>query len=209
MAKVDFKKELNHLYNPSAKVVAIVDVLEMNFLMIDGAGNPNTAPEYQEAVEVLYSIAYTLKFTIKKGEMALDYGVMPLEGLWWASDMTQFSVDNKEIWKWTAMIMQPDDVTQALLSQALKQVGKKKNLPALSKVRLERYHEGLSAQIMHIGPYATEGPTITKLHHFIEENGYSLRGKHHEIYLSDPRKSAPEKLRTVIRQPIERRGGKI
>ena len=151
MAKVDFKKELNHLYNPSAKVVAIVDVLEMNFLMIDGVGNPNTAPEYQEAVEALYSIAYTLKFTIKKGEMALDYGVMPLEGLWWASDMTQFSVDNKEIWKWTAMIMQPEDVTQALLSQALKQVGKKKNPTALSKVRLERYHEGLSAQIMHIG----------------------------------------------------------
>ncbi len=207
MTKIDYKKELKHLYNPSAKEVMIVDVPEMNFLMIDGTGNPNSAPEYQQAIEALYSIAYTLKFMLKKGEIALDYGVMPLEGLWWTSDMAQFSVNNKEIWEWTAMIMEPEEVTEALFSQALEEVGKKKNLSVLSKVGLERYHEGLSAQIMHIGPYAAEGPTIAKLHRFFEENGYSLRGKHHEIYLSDPRKSAPEKMRTIIRQPIERREG--
>lgn len=203
MTKVDFKKELRQLYKPSPKEVAVVDVPEMNFLMIDGVGDPNTAQEYKDAIEALYSVSYALKFMVKKGESAIDYAVMPLEGLWWVDDMTQFSMENKDAWKWTAMIMQPEYVTEGLVNAALRQVEKKKNPPALSKIGFESFHEGLSAQIMHIGPYSAEGPTIERLHNFIKENGYELRGKHHEIYLSDPRRSAPEKMRTVIRQPMQ------
>ncbi len=205
MKKIDFKKELKHLYKPSAKEVAIIDVPEMNFLMIDGVGDPNTAQEYKDAVEALYAVSYALKFMIKKGEKAIDYGVMPLEGFWWVDDMTQFSMNNKDIWKWTAMIMQPEYVTEDLFNKALEQVEKKKNPPALSKIRFGSFHEGLAAQIMHIGSYSEEGPTIKKLHNIIKENGYKLRDKHHEIYLSDPRRSAPEKMKTVIRQPIKQK----
>ena len=205
MKKIDFKKELKHLYKPSAKEVAIIDVPEMNFLMIDGVGDPNTAQEYKDAVEALYAVSYALKFMIKKGEKAIDYGVMPLEGFWWVDDMTQFSMNNKDIWKWTAMIMQPEYVTEDLFNKALEQVEKKKNPPALSKIRFGSFHEGLAAQIMHIGSYSEEGPTIKKLHNIIKENGCKLRDKHHEIYLSDPRRSAPEKMKTVIRQPIKQK----
>jgi hypothetical protein len=204
MLKVDFKKELKHLYRPSAKEVVAVEVPEMDFLMVDGVGDPNTAREYQEAVEALYAVAYALKFMVKKGPAAVDYGVMPLEGLWWMDDMSQFSVDNKELWQWTMMIMQPEYVTEPLFREALEQVGKKKDPPALPKVRFESYHEGLSAQIMHIGPYAAEAPTIERVHRFILESGYQLRGKHHEVYLSDPRRTAPERMKTVIRQPMGR-----
>jgi hypothetical protein len=201
MTKIDFKKELRHLYNPSAKKVEIVDVPLMNFLLIDGSGDPNAAQEYKDAVEALFAASYALKFMVKgKG---VDYGVLPLEGLWWTDDMTQFSMENKNIWTWTSMIMQPEYVTEDLVSKALEQVEKKKNPPALSKIRFESFHEGLSAQIMHIGPYSAEAPTIEKLHNFIRENGYELRGKHHEIYLSDPRRSAPDKLKTIIRQPMK------
>jgi len=204
MIRVDLKKDLKHLYNPSSKEVSVVDVPEMNFLMVDGAGNPNTAQEYKDVVEALYAVSYALKFMIKKGEAAIDYGVMALEGLWWADDMSQFSVENKDIWKWTSMIMQPKYVIKDLFNQAIEQVRKKKSLPALPKMRLESFHEGLAAQIMHLGPYSAEGPTIERLHNFIKENGYELRGKHHEIYLTDPQRSAPDKMKTVIRQPIRK-----
>jgi hypothetical protein len=204
MQKIDLKKDLKHLYSPSPKEVVVVDVPEMDFLMVDGAGNPNTSQEYQEAVAALYAVSYALKFMVKQGETPIDYGVMPLEGLWWADDMTQFSVENKDIWKWTSLIMQPEYVTQDLFHKATEQVAKKKKLPALPKIRLEGFPEGLSVQIMHLGPYAAEGPTVTKLHRFIQEKGYELRGKHHEIYLTDPRKSAPEKMKTVIRQPVSK-----
>ncbi len=202
MAKIDFKKELKHLYNPSAKKVEIVDVPMMKFLLIDGAGDPNTAQEYKDAVEALFAVSYALKFMVKK-EKGVDYGVLPLEGLWWTDDMAQFSMENKDAWKWTSMIMQPEYVTEDLVSKALEQVEKKKNPPALPKIRFESFHEGLSAQIMHIGPYSAEGPTIDRLHSFIKENGYELKGKHHEIYLSDPRRSSPERMKTVIRQPMK------
>ena len=204
MTKIDFKKELKHLYNPSPKEVVVVDVPEMHFLMVNGAGNPNTAQEYKDAVEALYSVSYALKFMIKKGEAAVDYGVMPLEGLWWADDMTQFRVENKDIWKWTSMIMQPQYVTEDLFNRAIEQVKKKKSLPALPKMRLESYREGLVTQIMHLGPYSAEGPTVERLHAFISENGYELSGKHHEIYLTDPQRSVPEKMKTVIRQPVRK-----
>jgi len=203
MSKVDLKKDLKHLYNPSAKEVSVVDVPPMNFLMIDGAGDPNVSPEYQQAMEALFSLSYALKFMVKKSN-GVDYAVMPLEGLWWTDDPGQFSMSNKGIWKWTAMIMQPEYVTGQVFAAALAEARRKKDLVALDRVRFESYHEGLSAQIMHIGPYAAEEPTIARLHSFIRENGYELSGKHHEIYLSDPRRTAPEKLRTVLRQPIRK-----
>jgi hypothetical protein len=204
MAKIDYKKELRHLYKPSSKEVVIVDVLAMNFLMVDGSGNPNTSQSYVEAVEALYAVSYTLKFKIKKTR-ELDYGVMPLEGLWWADDMDDFTkTRNKDAWYWTMMIMQPEYVTSELLEEAKAEIEKKKNPAALSKLRFEPYHEGLSAQIMHLGSYDEEGPTIANMHDFALQQGYILHGKHHEIYLGDPRKTAPEKLRTVLRQPLEK-----
>lgn len=201
--KIDLRKELKHLYNPSSKQIAVVDVPEMNFLMIDGQGDPNTSVAYQNAVEALFAVSYTLKFMIKKSESPVDYAVMPLEGLWWVDDMTQFSMHDKDAWKWTSMIMQPEYVTEELLQEALRQVRKKKDLPALSGMRFESFREGQAAQILYFGPYADEGPAIEGIHRFIAEQGHRLRGRHHEIYLSDPRRTAPAKLKTVIRQPFD------
>ncbi len=203
MAKVDLKKEMKEFYNPSKKEFVIVDVPDMSFAMIDGVGDPNTSKEYQDSVDALYSVSYTLKFMIKKQNELLDYVVMPLEGLWWADDMGAFLAMDKDQWKWTSMIMQPDFVKQDKFTAAVKEAQEKKDLPGLAKIRFESFAEGLSAQIMYIGPFADEGPTIEKLHSFIKDNGYDLRGKHHEIYLSDPRRTAPEKMRTVIRQSIK------
>jgi len=203
MAKLDFKQQFKQFYSPSAKQCAIVDLPAMNFLMLDGAGDPNHAPAFQTAVETLYAVAYTLKFMLKKGADGIDYGVMPLEGLWWSEEMATFSVERKSDWLWTLLIMQPDFITAAQVEAAKVDAAKKKDLPALSQLRFEAYHEGLSAQIMHLGPFAAEGPTIATLHTFISNQGYQLRGKHHEIYLNDLRRTAPEKLKTVIRQPIK------
>jgi hypothetical protein len=204
MAKLDLKKEHRRLYNPSSKKNSIVDVPEMQFLMIDGAGDPNTSVDYAEAIEALYAMAYTLKFISKTTE-DVDYVVMPLEGLWWTPDMAEFSMDDKSAWEWTAMIVQPDHIIAAHFAAATDEVRKKKEPPALDRIRYEPYAEGLAAQILYFGPYADEAPTIERLHQFAADSGYQLRGKHHEIYLSDPRRTAPERLRTVIRQPIELR----
>ncbi len=207
MTKIDFKKEWKHLYRPSSKEFEIVGVPPMNFIMIDGQGDPNTAQEYQEALEALYAVAYKIKFMSKK-ELGKDYVVPPLEGLWWAEDMDIFTTSgDKDEWLWTMMIMQPEWVTDALFEQACTEVATAKEPPALSKIRLENYHEGLSVQIMHIGPYSEEGPTIHKLHHeFLPATNLLEAGKHHEIYLGDPRKVAPEKLKTVLRQPVRKIG---
>lgn len=203
MQKIDFKKRLGALYSAPAKAPVIVDVPEMNFIMIDGAGDPNTSEQFKQAVEALFSVSYALKFLIKKGPLAIDYGVLPLEGVWWAEDMSAFATADKASWKWTLMIMQPEYVGRELFEEALAQVGKKKDLPAADRLRLESFREGLSVQLLHVGPFSEEGPTIQRLHDYIEENGYRRRGKHREIYLSDLRRAAPEKLRTIIRQPIE------
>jgi hypothetical protein len=130
--------------------------------------------------------------------------VLPLEGLWWADNMSEFSVANKNDWKWTSMIMQPEYITSTLFEEAADQVKEKKSLPALSKVRFEEFTEGNVAQIMHIGPFSEEGPTIKKVHDFIKANNGKLTGKHHEIYLSDIRKASPDKWKTIIRQPFAR-----
>jgi len=204
MKKIDYKKALKQLYAPGTKSVVWVDVPTMNYLMIDGRGDPNTSQEYRESVEALFSLSYTIKFMIKKGDLAIDYGVMPLEGLWWVDDMSQFDVNDKSDWKWTSMIMQPEPVTKDLVNEALEQVQKKKDLPAIPRVRFESFLEGKAAQIMHLGPFSEEGPAIERIHDFIWEAGYQLSGKHHEIYLSDIRKADPSKWRTVIRQPAKK-----
>ena len=201
MDKIDFKKELKNLYNPSAKEVSIVEVPDMNFLMVDGEGSPASL-QYIASLEAIYPVAYALKFIVKKAQ-GVDYGVMPLEGLWWMDDMTQFSVERKNEWKWRSMIMQPKYVTEADFKAAIEQVNKKKAPAALDKVRFECFHEGKAAQIMHIGPFSTEAANIQKIHAAIKASGHELSGKHHEIYLNNPAKTAPEKLKTVLRQPMK------
>lgn len=205
MVKYDFKKENKNLYYPSEKLVSVVDVPRMNFLMIDGQGDPNTSQEYQDAMETLFPISYKTKFLSKK-QNNQDYVVMPLEGLWWAENMEEFSIENKESWKWTVMIMQPEFITKELITEAMEEVESKKNLASISKVKFEKFSERLSAQIMHIGPYGTaEALTVEKLNDFIDKSGYKIRDKHHEIYISDMRRTKPERLKTVIRQPIEQK----
>ncbi len=201
MSKVDFKKELKELYNPSSKEVSVVDVPAMNFLMIDGEGAP-ASPQYTEAVEALFTVSYALKFMVKKTK-GVDYGVLPLEGLWWMDDMTKFSVNLKNEWKWTSMIMQPKYVTETDVKVAMEHARKKKDLPALDNVKFECFQEGSAAQILYLGPFSEEGPTITKITDYTKKSGHALSGKHHEIYLNNPAKVAPEKLKTILRQPME------
>lgn len=203
MKKIDYKKDLKDFYNVSKSKISIIEVPKMQFLMIDGKGYPGTSKEYTDAIETLYPVAYTLKFMIKKGPMQTDYKVGPLEGLWWSKDMNTFTRD-KNSWLWTAMIMQPDFITEDMVDEAIKQLKeKKKNLSSIDKLRLQSYKEGKSAQIMYIGSYSEEGPTIQKIHDHIRELGGKFDGikqKHHEIYMSDPRRTAPEKLKTIISQ---------
>jgi len=204
MEKTDYLKQLKHLYGPSAKKVECVEVPQMNFLMVDGAGDPNTSKSFSDAIEALYPLSYTLKFMVKKGAIAIDYGVMPLEALWWADDMSVFSTGNKDAWKWTIMIMQPEFITQELVKSAIEEVARKKKPVSLPLVRFEAFKEGQAAQTLHIGPFSEEGPTIEKVHQFIENNGSQRVGKHHEIYLSDLRRTAPEKWKIIVRQPMSR-----
>lgn len=204
MSKIDLKKDLKHLYNPSKKDFSVVEVPPMNFLMIDGRGDPNKSADYQAAIEALFNLSYTLKFMVKKSDIT-DYAVMPLEGLWWVDDVHQIDLwDKKDEWYWTAMIMQPNVVTAEQVAAATEEVQRKKAPSALDKMRFERFDEGLAAHILYIGPFADEKPTIDRLHHFITEGGNQLTGKHHEIYLNDFRRTAPEKLKTVIRQPMRK-----
>jgi hypothetical protein len=203
MEKIDYKKQLKELYNAKVGQPATVNVPKMNFIMIDGHGDPNTSQEYIDAIQTLYPVAYTIKFMIKK-ELGKDFGVMPLEGLWWTEKMADFSVEDKSNWLWTAMIMQPDFVTKEMFETAVKQVADKKKPASIDKVRFENYNEGRSAQVMYVGPYSGEGPTIMELHEFIKQQGGKLdenNKHHHEIYLGDPRRTDPSKLKTIIRQP--------
>ena len=202
MEKIDYGKQLKHLYAPSARKVDIVEVPQMNFLMVDGEGDPNTSKSFSDAIEALYPVAYTLKFMVKKGEIGIDYGVMPLEALWWADDMSAFSTGNKDAWKWTMMIMQPEFITREMVKEAMAEVARKKKPVSLPLVRFETFEEGKSAQTLHIGHFSEEGPTIEKVHSFIENNGSRRIGKHHEIYLSDLRRTAPEKWKIIVRQPM-------
>ena len=201
MKTIDLKKSLKPFYTASASKPSIIDVPVLNTLTVDGAGDPNS-PAFQEAVGSLYSVAYTLKFAYKK-EKAVDYPVMALEGLWCAEDLAAFASGRRDEWKWTIFIVVPDVVTRKDVAEAIAAVKKKAKFPRFPEVRFEKFAEGKAAQVMHIGPYAEEAPTIERLHRFIAGRGYRLRGRHHEIYFGDPRRAAPEKLKTIIRQPVE------
>jgi len=200
--KRDLKKELVELYAPSAKDFSTVQVPEMSFLAVDGTGDPNTSERYREAVEALYSVSYAVKFA-GKAATDQDYTVMPLEGLWSAADPADFVHRNKARWNWRMMIMQPDWISPDLIDAAVDRVGGKKDLPALTSVQTVRFAEGRSVQILHVGSYDDEGPTLARLHdEYLPAHGLTFNGDHHEIYLSDPRRTDPARLRTVLRQPV-------
>ncbi len=205
MAPFDIVKLHKPLYSPSAKHPAIVEVPALAFLMVDGRGDPDTSEAYHEALDALYGVAYTLKSSLKKADAERDFKVAPLEGLWWA-DAAAPTMDelqrDRDSWNWTMMIAVPDEVTADEVRAAAGAAARRKDLVAAPLVRLERLEEGLAAQLMHIGPYAGEAPTIARLHEFVAAQGYELRGRHHEIYLGDPRRTAPERLKTVLRQPV-------
>jgi hypothetical protein len=203
MSKLDLKQEQKAFYNPPSSNPVVVEIPPMNFLMVDGHGDPNTAPDYKAAIEAIFPLAYAIKFAVKKRQ-GLDYAVMPLEGLWWADDMASFTNGNKSAWDWTVMIRQPDFIEAALVEEMREQVARKSNPAWLGKLRFDMVHEGMCVQMMHHGPFSAEGPNIAWMHRYAEEQGCANNGKHHEIYLSDMRRTAPEKLKTVLRQPIKR-----
>ena len=204
MSKIDFKTEYRSMYTAPSKDFVLVDIPAMHYLMFDGHGDPNIAPEYAQAIEALYSLSYTLKFMSKRA-FDRDYVVGPLEGLWWAEDMTAFASRQKDRWSWTMMILQPDWISDGHLQAAKAEVLMKKGLPGVESARLEALDEGLCAQILHIGPYDAEGPVLARLHdEWLPAQALRENGHHHEIYLSDPRKVAPDKLKTILRQPVKR-----
>jgi hypothetical protein len=202
MLTIDLKKQWSEFYLPSAKDVSLVDVPRRNYLMADGEGDPDGSASFEQAVGALYTLAYTLKFMMKKGPRQIDYGVMPLEALWWADDPQVFHLANKSAWKWTAMIVQPEFITTDDVAAARDEARRKKKEAGLERVRFEALTEGPSAQILYTGPYADEGPAIERIHAAIRAAGKTLHGRHHEIYLNDPMRTAPEKLKTVLRQPM-------
>jgi hypothetical protein len=191
--------DVDRLYH-ATRTPQLVEVPALRFLCLDGHGDPNTSPAYARAVQALYSVSYTAKFAVKKAG-GPTFRVSPLEGLWWADDMSTFATGDKSEWDWTMMIRQPDVVSDELVARLADEVAERKSIPAAREVRLVRFEEGGAAQVLHVGPYSAEGPTIARLHEFIRQQGFTLEGKHHEIYLGDPRRAAPEKLRTIVRQP--------
>jgi hypothetical protein len=209
METLDLRQQLKYLYSPSQKKIEVLDVPAFNFVAIEGAIEPDqkvgTSPGFQEATQALYGAAYTLKFMFKKRkEQPVDFPVMALEGLWWVED-GQFDIQKPGNWKYQIMILQPGLVTQELFAQALEQLRKKKPSPALERLRLETFHEGLSIQVLHVGPYANEPATIARMDAFAEEQGYLMHGKHHEIYLGNPLRADPAKLKTILRHPVRQK----
>lgn len=200
MPSIDLKKVYKESYSAKVGKPALVDIPARPFLMVDGAGDPNGA-EYAAAIGALYPIAYGLRFLLKD-QTGDAYTVMPLEGLWWTDDMELFSEERKDDWKWTAMIAIPEVATPESVAAVIAEMREKKGLALGDRVRFEVFEEGLSAQVMHLGPYSAEAPTIEMLHQFIADQDKTRRGLHHEIYLGDPQRSAPEKLKTIIRQPV-------
>ncbi|MBN2378445.1 GyrI-like domain-containing protein [candidate division WOR-3 bacterium] len=211
-AKIDYKKVLAELYRPSAAEPVIIDVPEMNFIMMDGTIHPGeevgTSRDFQMVMPVLYGMVYTLKFMLKGKGNIPDSVIMPLEGLWWfesaRGDSSDFEISKHNApWRFTAMIMQPEHITRECFLEAREELKRKKDPQGLERARFEVWKEGLSVQIMHIGPYAEEMPVIKQMHDFAIQQGYELHGKHHEIYMGDPRRTKPEKLKTVLRHPVK------
>jgi len=208
MQKLDLKKTFKTLYNPPSKIVQLVEVPRFKFLMIDGSiepgREPGNSPAFQEATEAIYGAAYTLKFMIKqRQDEPIDYPVMALEGLWWVED-GRFDIKIKDNWFWNLMIMTPDFIDDSLFQEALARLAKKRSSPALSRLKLESFHEGLCVQVMHLGPYADEPETVARLETFARDNQLQFDYKHHEIYLGDPRRSKPEALKTILRHPVSK-----
>lgn len=200
--KIDFKREIG-AYRARQDRFQIMDVPDLQYLMIDGHGDPNTGPAFTDAVEALYPLAYRLKFASKR-VLGRDYVVMPLEGLWWADDMDSFTASrDKSQWDWTLMIMVPDWINQDMFTSAREQISTKGNPRRLGEVRLGSLSEGRCVQTLHVGAYDDEAEKLARMHHeFIPDNGLRMAGKHHEIYLSDSRRVTPERRRTILRQPV-------
>lgn len=200
--KLDLKKELDS-YRARTGEFRVVDVPAQQYLMVDGHGDPNSSQEYADALAALYPVAYKLKFA-SKVQLDRDYVVMPLEALWWADDMASYtSARDKTLWQWTAMILTPDWITDVHFDAAVAEVRRKASPDALGKVRLETLDEGTCVQTLHVGSYDDEAPVLAAMHdEFIPSAGFAMTGKHHEIYLSDPRRVEPAKLRTILRQPV-------
>jgi hypothetical protein len=206
--RLNLRQQWKHLYSPAARQAQLVEVPELSFLMLDGqlepGRKPGESPAFQQAFQALYGAAFTLKFMSKRrARDPVDFNIMALEGLWWAQG--EFDLRQPGDWCWTLLLLLPDHITSEMLATAQSQLRAKKDNPALDRLRLERFEEGLCVQIMHVGPYADEPATLDRLHSFAWDGGYALRGKHHEIYLGDPRRAKPERLKTILRQPIERR----
>ena len=199
VTKLDLRKALKSLYNPPTGEVELIRVPTLKYIMVDGVGDPG-GEAFQQAMGVIYNVAYTMKFS-SKATLRKDYNVMAPEGLWWMKG-GGFDAAKRDEWMWTLMSVQPDFVTSKLFSEAVKGVRQKKDPPGLEKARLESFAEGLCVQILHVGPYSAEPESIAKLEAYAKENGYRMAGKHHEIYLGDPRRAAPSKLRTIIRHPV-------
>lgn len=206
---LDLRKTLPALYKPRGTACTLVNPPVLQVVAVEGAGDPNTSPAWRAAVEALYSTAYSLKFMLKKAGDTPDFSVMPLEALWWAADIQDFRLNNRSNWLWRALIVLPDFVTSVHVNEALSIARGKKNIEALESVEFSTFAEGASAQVLHIGPYAEESPTIARLHAFIEAQGLVPTGRHHEIYLSDPKRAAPEKMKTIIRQPVKQAAAHI
>lgn len=202
MESYDVKKAHPSLYAPRTGQITLVDVPEFTYLCVDGRGNPNTADSYRDTVEALYGVSYAVRFAAKR-DLGRVHVVAPLEGLWWSDDLAVFTARDKDQWQWTMMIHQPDWVTSDMVDAAITASAGKKPNPALNLLRLERFTEGLAVQALHVGPYDDEAPLIERMHQWARDRGHELRGKHHEIYLSDPRKVEPAKLKTVLRQPVD------
>lgn len=205
MEKRDLKKEHRNMFSPKKGVFSIIEIPQLKYITIEGEGNPNIAESFSKSTEALYTIAYGIKFAMK--ESGDDFTVMPLEGLWYCDNMSKFSEDNKDEWKWKLMILQSELVEQEIFENArIKGITKKTELKEyLEEVKLEKYTEGLSVQTMYVGAYKDEAPVIREMHKFIGENGYELAGLHHEIYIGDPRKTEAAKLKTILRQPMRKK----
>jgi len=202
MKKIDFKKAFPKLYGAPTGAFVTIDVPPVQFVSVDGRGDPNSTPAYGRAIQWLYSVSYAMKFATK-GDMGRDYVVPPLEGLWWSDDPADFVTRRKDRWRWTLMILAPDFLDGAYFDAAVTKARKKLGEPPDS-LRLERLNEGLCLQTMHIGSYDAEGPVLARLHdEILPAQGLIFAGHHHEIYLSDARKTMPDKLKTILRQPVK------
>ena len=203
METQDSKKEFNRLYRATTRRIDEVDVPAMKFLMVDGSCQGSNYHEFRNGIEGLFALSHGIKAAIARTHIGFEYAVMPLECLWWVRGRGDYTPENREEWKWILMMVQPEYVTSALVREALGGMGKGGALPAISKVRFGVFAEGLSAQTLHNGPRGEKWTTLRRLRAFIEKRGYQVRGRHHEVYISDPRTMTADKMKMILRLPIK------